>query len=766
MNCEGQKRTGMMDVQPWVEQFSRWVVSVVVMAKQTRSVSSAAGGRRSASSPRPVRQTTKTRGRKNNRTPSHRMGRRANQGSHRKQPKKRRHLLLKWTLGILGTLLVAAIGCFAYLYLTTEIVPPEKQALAQKTTVYYADGTTPIGTYADQDREIIDCSVLPKYVGNAVVASENRSFYKDSGIDLRGIGRALLNNVTKGTRQGGSTITQQYAERYYLGETTSYRGKLREAILALKISQTESKETVLCNYMNTIYFGRGAYGIQAAAQNYYGKNAKDLTMPESAMLAGIIPAPTTWDPAVSPKQAESRFHRVLGIMEEEHYISHADNVKAAIPQTINYSPQNVYQGPNGYLLRMVRNELAAGKKAPFTPDDLDTGGYRIVTTIQKDKQDLMFQVASPSAGGKNLPPTLQTGGLSVSPQDGSIIALYAGDDYLTHQLNNVDQATFQVGSTMKAYTLLGAIQDGVSLNTVFNGNSPRTFSSVGKSVANAGQVSYGYINLYSAFANSVNTVFMDLGEHVTSQKTAQLAHTAGITGKIDDTTTFDTLGLDALTVYDATQGYATLANGGKRPELHLVAQVKDSKDRELYTATIKGDQVFNPDQVALLQKAMTSTVQYGTGSYARSLGRPIAGKTGTANDETAISFIGFTPSVLTTFAVWNQGADGSAQKVPEVYQDQFYPVRLFTQYMKGALGDSPVERFPAAVDKGKIGGPDGTWGTGGVRNYTPRNYQTVPSQEPQQESRRDESNSTGGGNGNGGETPQSNPTESTGGNNR
>ena len=717
------------------------------MANQTRSVSSTSPTRRAQSGSRGS-------GNRTDRPTSRHADRNPRGNGPRRGRRRKSHRVLKWILALLGLVLIAGAAAFAYLYLTTEIIPPEKQALAQKTTVYYADGTTPIGTYADQNRQIIDCTVLPKYVGNAVVASENRSFYKDNGIDLKGIGRALLNNVTKGTRQGGSTITQQYAERYYLGETTSYKGKLREAILSLKISRTENKDTVLCNYMNTIYFGRGAYGIQAAAQNYFGKDAKDLTMPESAMLAGIIPAPASWDPAINPKQAESRFHRVLGIMEEDHYISHKDRVGAQMPQTIKYSPENVYQGPNGYLLRMVRNELSSGKKAPFTADDLDTGGYRIITTIQKDKQDLMFQVASPTTGNKHQPPTLQTGGLSVDPKTGAIISLYAGDDYLTHQLNNVDQATFQVGSTMKAYTLLGAIQDGVSLNTVFNGNSPRTFSSVGKSVANAGQVSYGYINLYSAFANSVNTVFMDLGEHVTSQKTAQLAHTAGITGKIDDTTTFDTLGLDALSVYDVTQGYATLANGGKRPLLHLVAQVKDAKDQELYTAAIQSDQVFNADQVALLQKAMTTTVQYGTASYARSLGRPIAGKTGTANDQTAISFIGFTPSLLTTFAVWNQGQDGSALKVPDVYQNEFYPVQLFTQYMKSALGNSPVERFPAAEDHGKIGGPDGSWGTGykPSYSYTPRrnyNYEYVPQQRNQQQIVPQEESGAGNGSGSG-----------------
>ncbi|KFI40650.1 penicillin-binding protein [Bifidobacterium actinocoloniiforme DSM 22766] len=630
---------------------------------------------------------------------------------------RKRHLILKWTLGILGFLLLAGVAAFAYLYLTTEVVPPEKQALAQKTTVYYADGVTPVGSFAEQNREIIPCSTLPKHMSNAIVASENRSFYSDNGIDLKGIGRALFNNVTKGTRQGGSTITQQYAERYYLGETTSYTGKLREAMLSLKIAQTEDKDTVLCNYMNTIYLGRGAYGIQAAAQAYYGKDAKDMTLPESAMLAGIIPAPTTWDPAVNPQQAQSRYKRVLGIMQEDGYISAKDKSEAlkAPPKTIDYSPQNVYQGPNGYLLRMVRTELAGGKKAPFTADELDTGGYKIITTIDKSKQDLMYQVASPSVEGKRLPDGLQVGGMSVNPKDGSIISLYAGDDYLKHQLNNVSQARFQVGSTMKVFTLLGAIQSGVNLNTVFNGNSPRTFNSVGKSVANAEGISYGYVNLYSALANSVNTVFMDLNEHVTSQKTAQVAHAAGIEGKIDDTTTFDALGVDALTDWDLTQGYQTIANGGKKIPLHLVSQVKDTKDQQLYTASNQGEQVFNAEQVALLQKAMTGTVQYGTGTQARAVGKTIAAKTGTANDDTAASMAGFTPSVLTTFGIWQPGPDGSAQKVPNFAgypHGSGYPTYLFTQYMKQATAGMADEKFPVAKDVGKVGGPDGTWGTG------------------------------------------------------
>ena len=157
--------------------------------------------------------------------------------------------------------------------------------------MYYADGKTPIGNLSAQNRTIIACDTLPKYVGNAVVASENQTFWSDSGIDLKGIARALVNNVTKGTRQGGSTITQQYAERYYLGQTDTYLGKLHEAILALKITQSQSKSQILCNYLNTIYLGRGTYGIEAAARSYFNKPAKDLTIEESALIAGIIPSP-------------------------------------------------------------------------------------------------------------------------------------------------------------------------------------------------------------------------------------------------------------------------------------------------------------------------------------------------------------------------------------------------------------------------------------------------------------------------------------------
>lgn len=638
-------------------------------------------------------------------------------GSKGPKPKgKSKHLILKWVLGIIGALLALGIGAFAYLYATTEIPQPESIAVAENTTVYYADGTTPIGTFSEQNREIIDCSVLPDYVGQAVVASEDRSFYTNRGIDLVGIARAFWNNLTTGSRQGGSTITQQYAERYYLGETTSYLGKAREAILALKIAQAQDKDQVLCNYMNTIYLGRGTYGIQAAAKAYFGKEAKDLTVAEAAMLAGIIPSPSSWDPAVDPEQAQARFTRVLRIMQEDGYITAQEQQEAQFPQAIEYTQQNSYQGANGYLLQMVRDELTGD--GTFSAEQLDTGGYAIVTTIDKSKQDLMYSVVSPAQNGMQgvIPDGMEFGGISVNAKDGSIISVYAGEDYLTKQLNQATQSVYEIGSTMKPMALLGAIQEGVNLDTVFNGNSPRKFDGIADPVGNFGNMSYGNVNLYTATAQSLNTVYMDVQAKLGTQRIAEIAKEAGAeSDALDGTNPFTVLGNNALTTKDVARMYATIANQGNRPNIHIVSSVKNTDGEDIYKAPTETTQVFDANDTALVTKAMTGTVQNGTATEALAVGHNLAMKTGTANDSYAASAVGFTPSVVSVFAMWYPDANGNPQEVPAFggwSGGSDYPVHLFTQYMTQALAGTDNETFPNAVDHGKVGGSDGSWGLG------------------------------------------------------
>lgn len=644
-----------------------------------------------------------------------------NRRSHRRIQKnfRTKHPILFWALIVVFTPIILGILTVAWMYVTTDIPQPDKIAMADKTKVYYADGKTEIGSFAEQNREIINCSVLKPYVGNAIIASENRSFYKDGGIDLKGIGRAIIHNVTSKGRWGGSTITQQYAERYYLGETKTYLGKLHEAILALKIAQTQDKNTVLCNYMNTIYLGRGAYGIQAAAKAYFGVEAKDLTLSQAAMLAGIIPAPSSWDPAIMPKEANIRFKRVLRIMLKDKYITSEEYKNAKMPQTINQTKQNMYAGPQGYLLQMVRSELTSG--GAFTKEDLDTGGYRIITTIDKAKQDLMFNVASPTAGARGITPQgVQTGAMSVNPKDGSIISVYAGDDYLSKPLNNATQALYEPGSTMKPFALIGAIQAGTNLNTLFNGNTGLKFKGIDKPVNNFANTNWGIINLYKATANSVNTPFMALQEKLGQKGVANTAVLAGLNAqRVNGKNPFTVLGNDPVHISEIARAYSTIANQGRRPDLHIVSSVKNPDGKEFYRAPTVGKQVFAAADMALAIKAMQGVVQYGTSPEVRGVGKPIAGKSGTANDASACSFVGFTPSVLTVFAIWHPDAQGNPLPVPTFrgYPGGIgYSAHLFTRYMRAALAGTAAEKFPEAKDNGKIGGVDGTWGLGGSKH--------------------------------------------------
>lgn len=710
---------------------------------------------RSSASAKPAKSAKSTKSTKNAPTSHRNNGPKSTKKKNRK--KRSKHPIIKWILIIFAIFASLGIAAFAYLYLTTEVPNPEDVALAQKTTVYYSDGSTPIGSLAQQNREIIECSALPTYVGNSVVSSENRTFWTDNGLDLKGIGRALINNVTKGTRQGGSTITQQYAERYYLGQTESYIGKLREAILAVKIAQSQSKDAVLCNYMNTIYFGRDSYGIEAAAENYFGKSAKDLTYSEAALLTGIIPSPNNWDPAVNEKQAKSRWERTLKIMKDDNYITAKELDEAQFPTTITYTRSNTYAGYKGYLLQMVKNELTKNKT--FTEDELETGGYSIISTLDAGKQATMQKVGETHLSG--VPDGVQQGGISVDPRDGSVYAVYAGSDYINHPLNNATQAQFQPGSTMKPFALMAAAQKDVNFNTFFNGNSPRTFKGLQSSVSNAGGASYGNINLWTATAKSVNTVFMDLNESLTPQVTADTAHKAGITGDIDADSPYNVLGINGITAWDLAQGHSTIASGGLKTTLHIVKAVKNSDGDDLYKAKTDSTRVFTQDDSALVIKAMRGVVTSGTGREALSLGRPVAAKTGTSNDNTSVAFVGYIPQMVTVFGVWYPDANGNPQVIPSrfgSYGGSAYPAHLFTLYSKEAFQGLDVEQFPTATDTGKVGGPDGTYGLGASYGTT-NNY---PRDESKSDSDSDESkdaansttdnSTTGSGSGGAGET--------------
>ncbi|MFC4554772.1 penicillin-binding protein [Georgenia faecalis] len=593
------------------------------------------------------------------------------------------------------------VGLFAAAYATTDVPDPGDFAQAQTTTVYYSDGETELGSFAEFDRESVALSTLPEYVGHAVVASEDRRFYENVGIDPVGIARAFWNNIRGGQTQGGSTLTQQYVERYYLGTTTSYSGKFREAILALKIDREESKDTILENYLNTIFYGRGSYGIERAAQNYFGKPAAELTLSEAALLAGVIPAPNAWDPRVDAEQAELRWNRVLDFMVRDGWITQDERDEQVFPETIEYSRSDTYAGPEGYLLDMVRSELVAAGE--LTDAELDTLGLRITTTIDQRSQDAAVAVVDSLP--EDRPDNNRVALVSVDPSSGAIVSLYGGPDFVTQSRNAATQDVAQAGSTFKPFALVAALQNDVRLEDRYRSYTPMEIEGYDRPVNNYDTVNRGRIDLVEATAHSVNTVYAQLNVEVGPELTMQAAIDAGLP---EDTPGLapvpsNVLGPASPHPLDMAQAYATFAAQGVRHEPYIVAEVKDSDGEVIHTGGSEGQRVFDEDVMAEATYAMTSVIERGTGVRADDLGRPAAGKTGTSNDARSAWFAGYVPQLATVIAMYQVGEDGTEESLtPFGEYDNItgstYPTTMWRDYMQVATeGMEPLE-FPARPD--------------------------------------------------------------------
>ncbi|MDO5721704.1 MAG: transglycosylase domain-containing protein [Actinomycetaceae bacterium] len=580
---------------------------------------------------------------------------------------QKRSIWSKLGMGLLFLILIGIIagtGLFLTAYAMIKVPEPGEFALAQKTTVYYADGKTAMGTFAEIDRTVIDASTLPEYVGKAVVSSEDRSFFTNSGIDIKGIGRALLNNLTTDTRQGGSTLSQQYVERYYLDTTTGYLGKMKEAILALKINRQQSKDEILGNYLNTIYFGRGAYGIEEASQKYFGHPATELTLSESAMLAGIIPAPSAWDPAIDPEQAKARWERVLKLMVEDGYIGAEDAQAAQFPEVIEHVENQSMSGTNGYLMQQIRSELA--QVAGLSDEEIDSGGFNIVSTIDRDMQVAAIEAVRtlPSDHAPNMRIALS----AIDPANGEVKASYGGADYLERQINAVTQDRAMAGSTFKPFGLLAYVEAGGSLDDMYNGNSPLEITddrdgSIA-TVNNYAFASFGYVDMKRATALSINTAYAEMNNAVGPKKTKDTAIKLGYP---EDTPglgeeLFNILGSASPHNIDITRAYATLASGGVRTDPHFVKSVTDKKGGSIYEATIKTERVFAAEDVSGILPALEATAQWGTAEKASSLGRPVGAKTGSSDDNRSAQFAGFIPQLAATVSIYQPTADGMGEE--------------------------------------------------------------------------------------------------------
>lgn len=615
----------------------------------------------------------------------------------------KRSIWAKIGMGLLFFVLIGIIvgtGAFLTAYALIKVPQPGEFALAQKSTVYYADGETAMGTFAEIDRTIIDISTIPDYVGKAVVSSEDRTFFTNSGIDIKGIGRALVNNLTTNTRQGGSTLSQQYVERYYLDTTTGYLGKIKEAILALKINRQQSKNQILDNYLNTIYFGRGAYGIEEASLKYFGHPAKDLTLSESAMLAGIIPAPSAWDPAVDPDQAQARWKRVLNLMVEDGYIGGEEIAGIEFPTVIEHTENESMTGSTGYVMQQIRSELVA--RAGLSDEEIDSGGLKIISTIDKKAQTAAINAVRGLPEGHA--PNLQVALSAVNPANGEVVAAYGGADYLKRQNNAVTQDRAMAGSTFKPFGLLAYVSAGGSINDIYNGNSPLEITdeagNVQATINNFADISFGYVDMKRATALSVNTAYVEMNKALGPEKTKEAAVKLGYpqdTPGLGDGVA-NVLGSASPHNLDITHAYATIASGGVRTDPHFVRTVTDESGAAIYEATIKSERVFSAEEISQILPALQAAAEWGSAEKAGSLGRPVGAKTGSSENNRSAQFAGFIPQLATTVSLYQPAADGAEESITpfggeETITGSTWPGSIWRDFMMEVTADMEVQDF-------------------------------------------------------------------------
>ena len=626
-------------------------------------------------------------------------------------PENIRTWIIRGAIFSIGGGFVLASYLFVYSYYTVKIPDPNAYVNSQATVIEYADGST-IGRIGAEDRTSVPLATIPMNVRHAIMAAEDRNFYSERAFSPTGIMRALYHDLMGGSLQGGSTITQQYAKTAFLTPQRSIQRKIKEIVIAVKLEQQQSKDQILENYLNTIYFGRGAYGVQTASQVFFNKDVNQLSVSQAAVLASVLNAPGYYDPANGPsyaKRLKDRWKYVLDGMVKAHWLTAKEEARMSFPLIQPRVSSGSLAGPKGYVISWVENQLQG---LGFSQDQLMQGGLVVKTTlVKKDQEAAVDAVAkrTPADPKGNLRVAL----VSIKPGTGEVVAMYGGQDYLKSQLNNATQAITEAGSSFKPFTLVAALQQGISLHSLWNGTSPQVFYDPGSQspypVFNYGNEQFPNVNLLDATANSVNTVFVPLAIKVGPQDVINVARAAGIPDSVAMVASPSvTLGVASPHVIDVAAAYATFAAQGIYAKPYIVSEVLGSNQGVLYQAQPQSQQVFASDVMADLTSALQTVTARGTAAVAiADLGRPSAGKTGTTTDNASAWFNGYTPQLATTVALFRDNATQSLNGIGglNAVTGGSFPAKIWDVYTKEALSGEPIVDFPAPAN---IGGVDPT----------------------------------------------------------
>jgi membrane peptidoglycan carboxypeptidase len=615
--------------------------------------------------------------------------------------------LIRAGIFLAGFGFVAGATLFAFAWFTVSIPDPNAYVNSQSTVIQYSNGSE-IGRVGTQNRQILPLAKIPLRLRYAVMAAEDRNFYSNRAFSPTGIARALLNNLRSGdlTGEGGSTITQQYAKTAFLSPSRTIQRKIKELVISLKLENALSKDQILENYLNTIYFGRGSYGVQTAAQQYFNRNAHQLSISQSAVIASILRSPGYYDPSLSKENAvrlENRFAYVIQGMLDKNWITEAEAKDAKLPRVAPRTTSGQLSGPKGYIIDAVQKELS---KLGFTQDQLLVGGYVIKTTLdQRAQQAAVDAVNKFTPAGA--PENLHTALVAIRPGTGEVVAMYGGKDYVVRQLNDATQSIALAGSTFKPFALIASLEAGIPMTSMWNGDSPQTFDDLGRpyEVSNYGNEGWGQVDLLTATQHSINTVFVPLGMKAGMDKVVDAARRAGIPENVAMIATPSVvLGVASPHVIDVANSYATFAAQGVYSKPYMVASVTGSNKGLLYQGKAQTQEVFSKEVMADLTYALKSVVNGGTGSAALALGRPAAGKTGTSQSNASAWFSAYTPQLAASVALFRDSASESLNGIGGLTSvtGGTFPAKIWTYFMKRALKDEPIMSFPAPSNIGGL----------------------------------------------------------------
>ncbi|MGW2251492.1 transglycosylase domain-containing protein [Kitasatospora sp. NPDC001660] len=671
-----------------------------------------------------------------------------------------RRLLPTWRvlLGTVVSLLLLAVGAFAVLYVIVPVPDPNAHAVAQNNIYLYSDGTTEIARTGAVNRTDVALDKIPLDTQHAVVSAEDRTFYQNRGIDLKGMLRAGWNTLTGKGTQGGSTITQQYVKNYYLTQDQTIARKGRELFIALKVDQQRDKNEILAGYLNSSYFGRGAYGIQSAAHAYYGVDVSELTLAQGAYLAALLQAPSSYDvktakPANRDK-AIARWNYALDGMVQLGFLSAADRAAETFPEPIDPQPATGLSGQAGYLVGVADDYLTSA--GTIDAATLKAGGWRITTTFDKPKQDAFTkavqQELTDNLDPKTRPTTdtdVRVAGASVEPATGRVVAVYGGPDYAKQPYNDALRQDNQIGSTFKPIDLAAGLIaqhaiDGhpITPDTRYDGTSERPVTGGPTPYAppNEDDIDYGNITLRYAMVKSVNSVYAQEGVDAGLARVRDTAVKLGIPDNVpgmDPANTSMTLGTATPSALDLAGVYATFANHGQAHTPWSVVKLE-----RVNTGSGSVDVPKMPDHAATdaLDRQIADTVTdvlrdvvstRGTGAAALDLGRPAAGKTGTTDANLSAWFAGYTPQLSTTVGLFRENPKTHAKEplagtagLTRINGGTF-PTKIWTAYMTDALDGTEVKHFDLQTGRGN-GGGQYNWPTNNASASTTPSTSSAP----------------------------------------